>query len=875
MPQLALIYLVFFVSGAAALIYQIAWVRSLSLVFGGSHLAVTTVVSVFMGGLALGGYLVARRGHVGGNGIRRYARLEAGIALGALGFQLAMQAFPWIYPALAALAPESSAYLTVLRVILCVLVLLPITTMMGATLPVLVDFCATRRELFARRLSALYAVNTVGAVAGVGLAGFVLLPTTSISTTVTVAFCANLLAAATAWWLSRGVPAASDAEGDAVLPSVVATELAKLPFAREILFGAAISGFCALAYEVLWTRVLVLGLGATDYGFSAILIAFLIGIALGSALYNRFRARWIGGGGAANVGAVRLLALTHLLVGLLIAASLLRLYELPANYLAWQENFEHWGAGRFAARQWANLTMALVYLGLPALVMGAAFPLAGDLYGRACRSPAVAVGRLAAVNTLGAILGAALAGFVLIRLAGIERAIQLVVATNLAFAFFLVLRTTRFAARAWLAPVAVAAVAGVLLANPGWLRAWDDKFFAVYRSNRPELFASREKIAAAIANYRVLYYAEGNTSIVAATQTGPLKVFSTNGRVEATNGTQDVQNQFALGHLPTLLHREPREVLVVGGGAGMTLGATAVHPSVRRVTLAELEPKVLGVIREFGDLNHHVLESPKLKVVINDGRNHLLTTRDRYDVITSDPIHPWFRGAGYLYTREYFKLAAERLNPGGVMAQWLPLYQLDTDHIRAILASFAAAFDHVGIWLLYSDAVIVGSNTPLSYDLERIDGVFARAPAVAADLALVNMGGAPENLLSYHVAGTAAVRRLTQGARLNTDDNLYLEYDSPRAIGRLTEADNVRMLAAVREPASPMVLTGSAERRENWRRYEASRLAEQLDRIQLAAHQRLGDVPATREAAAALDGASTQIGRWRTIRAYLPGAHKP
>jgi spermidine synthase len=858
------LYAIFFVSGAAALIYQIAWVRSLSLIFGGSHLAVTTVIAIFMGGLALGSFAAARYVHACGNRLRLYAVLELCIAIGAVIFQALLQAYPSIYTALARLAPETPLFLTTVRVFLCVVILLPITTLMGATLPVLVDFCAERPSLLGRRLSALYAINTVGAVSGVLIAGFVLLPGSSISVTVGVALALNLVAAAGAWLLSRRFepqPAALEGRSMAPLDSPIDG------LASFILLGAAVSGFCALAYEVLWTRVLVISLGATDYGFTAILAAFLVGIGAGSALYNRLKSYWQRSG--EREAPLKLFALAQILIGASIAVSVARLYDLPGHYIAIRHTVEGWGLNPFNARQLANLIVALIYLGLPAVLMGVSFPLAGDLYGRYCRSAAFAVGRVASVNTLGAIAGASFAGFFMIQTLGIERSIHLVIIINVGYGLLLWLRASTRPRLSWLAPAGGLVLAVFLIAEPAALRAWDSNFFAVYRSNRPELFTSKEKIASALEKYKVLYYGEGNSSIVAATQLDELRIFSTNGRVEATTSLQDMQNQFALGHLPTLLHADPKRVLVVGGGAGMTLGATSVHPAVEQVTLAELEPKVLGVIREFADYNHDVLASRKLHVVINDGRNHLLTTNDRYDVITSDPIHPWFRGAGYLYTRQYFELAAARMNPGGVMAQWLPLYQMNTDHIRSVLASFAAAFKHTSVWLLYSDAVIIGSNSPLQLDLDRIDAIQSVSPDLASDLQRVHMGGPAENLLSYFLAGNEGVSRLIAGAKVNTDDNLYLEFDTPRAIGVLTEGPNIMMLSTARDSASPMMVSADRARMARWSSLEPDSLLSRIDRAQLGAHYKQGEHPGMRSLVFSLDNAELQLGRWKTIRAHL------
>src|SRR4030043_930583 len=232
----------------------------------------------------------------------------------------------------------------------------------------------------------------------------------------------------------------------------------------------------------------------------------------------------------------------------------------------------------------------------------------------------------------------------------------------------------------------LAAAAVLFLAlNQNALRVWDMKYFAIFRNNQPEAFRTPEMGREAIENTDVLYYGEGIESIVSSIKIkGGEQSFITNGRIEASSHLQALQCQFTLGHLPMLLNKSPKRVLVVGLGSGMTLGATSVHPSVEELTLVELEPKVIGVAKTFEKYNHSVLNNPKLKVVFNDGRNYLTTTKNKFDVITADPIHPWFRGAGYLYTKEYFKLVSEHLNPDGIICQWLPIYELSQEDLRSI-----------------------------------------------------------------------------------------------------------------------------------------------------------------------------------------------
>jgi len=852
----------FFLSGTSALVYEVVWVRSLSLVFGGSHLAVTTVVSVFMLGLAIGSFLAGRYLPQRASPLRLYGAMEMGIAAAAALFWLLSRDYPAIYVPLARLAPESPGYLTIVRVVLASVGMLPATLLMGATLPLLSAFAADRSEAVGARLSLLYGINTIGAVVGAVVTGFVLLPFAGIGAATAVAVSISGAVGAAALGLSRlagraGVPPAT------VSPAVASIAVADLSWARTIIAAAAISGFCALGYEVLWTRVLILGVGATDYGFTAVLASFLASIGLGSAAYGLV-ARPHGAGLVAQ--RVRGLGALQIAIALAITAAAACMERLPGWYVALRDAFEAASIAPFYARQLTNFGLAFVFLGPAAFAMGASFPLIADVYARLRHATADAVGRVAAANTLGALLGAAVSGYVLVQAAGIERSIQLLVVVNGGLGLWL-LATAARATRYRVAAAAVAATAAaVLLAAPDRLRVWDPGYFAVYRSNRPEVFATREMREAALRRAEVVYLAEGVSSIVSAVRTAGALAFATNGRVEASTGFRDVQNQYALGHLPMLLHRDPRSVLVVGAGAGMTAGATAIHPSVERVTLVELEPKVLGVVRAFADYNHHLLDSPRLNVVINDGRNHLLTTREQYDVITADPIHPWFRGAGYLYTAEYFRLAASRLKPGGVMAQWLPLYQMSPEHVASVCRTFGEAFDHTQAWLVHSDVVLIGSNSPIVVDEHALTARLSY-PTVQHDMAAVMMG-TPDDLMAYFAMGTTGVRAFAAGARLNTDDNLYLEFSSPRAIGRfITEPENIARISRHRESIAPYARFSSPESRARWEDPSVTRILRLVDQAQALAVAGAHESAEFHEIAAVLDRQAANLGRWRLLQA--------
>ena len=808
-----LIYLLFFLSGAAALVYQVVWVRSLTLVFGGSHLAVTAVLSIFMAGLAIGGYVVGRRVDHVRQPLRLYGLLELGIAASALLFSALLTIYPSIYVALARGRDDAPIYLTAVRMLFSVVALILPTVLMGGTLPVLSRFVSRQSGSLRGHLSFLYGFNTLGAVVGALVAGFVLLRLYSVSTALYIAVATNVVIGVASLLLQRradGVLTDTDqAEAPSAAPAAAGGVAAGTPGETRdplpltlVLWGIGISGFCALGYEVLWTRILTVAVGASVYGFTIILVAFLTGIALGSKAYGALGTIFPSAG-AGERGPVAWFGWTQVIIGLTALVVTAYLRDVPANAIRLQNVFFGSGAASFEARVWANFALAFLYMVVPALFMGAAFPMAAEALATQRTAVGRTVGNVLAANTTGAILGAAVSGLLLIRVLGIERSLQILAVVNLGLGLTVLasLRKPRWL-RAAAAASALAAVAFLAL-NQDALRMWDRKYFAIFRSNQPEAFSTPEKVREAVENTDVLYYAEGVESIVSVIRVkGGEQAFVTNGRVEASTYPQGQQVQYTLGHLPMLLHPNPTDVLVVGMGSGMTAGAAAAHPGVQQVTLVEIEPSVKGVARTFDAYNHRFLDNPRVNVVMNDGRNFLMTTDRTFDVITADPIHPWFRGAGYLYANEYFELAAQRLRPGGVIAQWLPIYELTPQDLKSVVTTFQRHFPHTMMWLTHYDAVLVGSNAPFQIDEAALQARIAE-PAVLGDLSRVTMGSAAD-FLSYFVMGTQGMKRFGEGGILNTDDRLYLEFSAPFSIATPSVmATDIEAIAAHRESIVP------------------------------------------------------------------------
>jgi spermidine synthase len=581
-----------------------------------------------------------------------------------------------------------------------------------------------------------------------------------------------------------------------------------LPF-RLVIWGIGVSGFCAMGYEVLWSRILSVAVGASAYGFTLLLMAFLSGIGLGSAAYGifcRVSGRWRRGFTTAADGAITAFGWVQVAIGATALLATMQFRILP-TYVAFLRSYilgVFPGGDQFQLVQLANFILVFSIMFVPAFFMGVAIPLAGGIHCRYRRTVGFAVGELLSFNTVGAIFGAGVSGYLLMYLFGIQRSLQLIILLNIGYGCLVIASIKWGKTAVWLTTVVALAALMVPVAAPESWRLWNPKMYAIYQSNKPEAYGSSDEFNEMLANMNIRYYAEGAQSIVSAIQSADVLFFITNGRVEASNTHHDMQCQYVLGHLPMLLHKNPRRVFVLGTGSGMTLGAVSVHPAVEKITLAEIEPQVLGVAKTFGIDNHYILNKPdpRLKIVFNDGRNYLLTTKDKFDVITADPVHPWFSGAGYLYSTEYFRLAAQRLNPGGIICQWLPLYELTDENLKSVVRTIRENFAYTMIWVTHYDAEIIASNSPLLINEQELEQRIS-AWQVLGDMRQIKMGSA-EDFLSYFVMGTEGTRAYSRGGRINTDDNLYLEFSAPRSIGmEYLRAANLAEILRNRESVLP------------------------------------------------------------------------
>lgn len=736
-PSLRLVLSLFFASGLAGLVYQVAWARLLSRVLGVDIHAVTTVVCTFMAGLGLGSYAVARWGGHLLRPLRAYGVIEVSIAVYAALTPGMIAGLETLYTnAAGGLGPLATSGV---RVGISALLLLIPTTLMGATLP-LVARAVASDSTAAGKIGLLYGVNTLGAVVGCLLAGFVLLAQLGIRGTLLVAAGVNLAA---------GVLALLAASGSEASP-IVHTPRRSEPRARFVLAVFFLAGVTALGYEVLWTRALLVHLRSSNYAFTVMLAVYLIGVACGSLVAARFAGR--------SRDPLRAVAVCQLGVVASVVAGLVAFPHLEqvGRLLTGSDRLES-----FAAAVVFMLTQASVVLLLPTAFMGAMLPFGVRAYHVASHDLGKSVGSLYAANTAGNVAGALLVGFGAIGWVGVRHSLIGMVALNLALAAAVVGWGTRSRRARWVAiGAAVGALTAVHLAVPGRL------FYHSIAKPGDE----------------IVYYREGASDTVAVLgRPGPPPLRSliySDGR--GASGTWTLAWNLYLGHLPMLLHPDPREVLHICIGAGNSLAAVARHAPAR-IDAVELSPHVREAARFFWT-NEGVLDDPSVRFIAEDGRNFLLRSRDRYDVISMEPPVLFTAGVVNLYTQEFYELVRRHLEPDGVALQWIPLLGLSEKNRGHLLRAFAEAFPAVSIWQQLESPVLllIGTERPLRLDLDAIQRRLA-APRLARDLEIMATPNA-EVFLSYFLLGDASTRRLAAPYEPVRDDRTIIDYSMPSQI---------------------------------------------------------------------------------------------
>ena len=800
-PERALFSLLFFLSGAAGLIYEVCWTRLLRLPMGNTVASLTTVLTAFMAGLALGSWVAGRRFSHSSRPLRIYAVLEAAIGLFCLALPWIVAGqepfFRWVYRSFG----DTHVAYHALRFSACAAVILIPATLMGATLPVLCRAFFDAPARIGRSIGWLYAVNAFGAVAGSLLAGFVLIPSIGQHGAIFVGVAISLTVAAVAGMAARGgVAAHRDPAGRAVPhrpraapatsvdPEVVALE------GRErvaLLMGYGLSGLAAMVLQIAWTRVLALAFGSSVYAFALLVAAFILGLALGSSAASRFADR------------IRRPALGFAAAELGIGFAALATVAMFQQFPEWIVKLVPQLAGDFSRFQLVQFALTFGALLLPTVCMGACLPLVGKALARDTENATETVGTAYSANAIGTIVGAFFGGFVLLPALGMHHTILVGAIVNLgvgiAFTVWFLPRP-----RGWIvaAGVAFVAVAALFFAPP-----LDPTLFtsgAYLYADRLNKMATGGSLAAALqAENRIILNREGVVSTITVKDyVNGARALFVNGKTDASDD-MDMPTQQLLGHIPALVHGAPKRVAVIGLASGATLAAIARHPGVESIDCIEIAPEMSEACRLFDHVNGAILDDPRVRVIVQDGRNHLALTDRKYDLIVSEPSNPWIAGIASLFTEEFFRACRDRLEPGGVVGIWMQTYGLDLHSLRSIVRTFQSVFPQSMLWetIFASDYQLIGSALPLAVPYGTLQARLA-SPRVAEELLRLDVRD-PAELLQHYVAGGERLQQFAATGDVYRDDRNRLEFDAPRLLHQPTSSEALQTLQALRQPGLP------------------------------------------------------------------------
>lgn len=802
-----IVWLIFILSGASALIYEVIWMRQLTLVFGSTVFATSTVLTAFMAGLALGSYYFGRK--IDENKmspLKIYALLEFGIGGFCLIWPLFLTLLTGIYVLIFRNITSEFYSLSIIRFILTFGILLIPSTLMGGTLPVLTRFFVKRLEQLGTNIGILYALNTFGAVVGTVVAGFFLIEAMGVTWSLRVAIIINIGVALVALLLARqtqeietddaalSVTTQEETETDeeGAYPQEITTSGVSRYEQRIVLWAIGISGFCALAYEVLWTRILVFFLGSTTYAFATMLAAFLFGIALGSMIL----ARWVD----KIKQPVITFGIVQLGIGLFALVLMPAFEQLYGLTYALQSTF---GGSRF----WTFFSCFLVMC-LPTFLMGASFPLVTKIYTGDAQHLGRSIGNVYAVNTVGSILGAFCAGFILIPLLNIRLSIVLMVVLNTGVGSFLILKGWRASQDSNSEPVSsgsgirglfqglgigvpivtvgLAIIMVLTLNQPLFLKS------TIYKTQRP-------------GDTVVDYEEEVDATVTTLKDDEGVFRLYVDANQAADASRWDSPSHRVIAHLPLLLHPNPKRALVVGFGMGLTSHSITQHGV--QVDAIELSKGVINAAQKhFKHINEDIFENRLFNYKLNDGRNHILMTQNKYDMISTGIIHPLVSaGSSNIYTEDFYRLCKRILTEDGVMCQWVPLHRLPEDHYKMIVRTFVHVFPETTLWYKYTPdfVILIGTKDPLTINyknfMER-----AQLPSIREGLSADDLDGM--SLLDSFMMGPKALMEYVGAGPIHTDDRPRLEFFKSSDLTTST-AVNIIGMKDFRKRITPPFLT--------------------------------------------------------------------
>ena len=770
-PRLSIVLALFFVSGLAALIYQVLWIKELSLLFGNSAQATAATLTAFFTGIAAGNAYWGRRASTLTRPLLSYGVLELCVTFSAILYFVVYFAYDSVYPVLFSVFENAPLIFALAKFALALLLFFPAAFFMGGTLPVMTQYLVRNRETLGKRASTLYAINTFGAASGAIAAGFYLPRALGIDVSYFLAMTATLLVGIVAIVLGRNTTMQEteshltdsknnnkinkkDQNGRDMISSQMLSVLALL------------SGFASLALQVLWVRMFAQVLHNSVYSYSAILSVFLIALALGGAITRQLASRQID----VNWFLPVLLSLAALLVG--ASPVLFHFLTNGIAYFGSDESFIEYLLQIFL--------LTATVIGPPTIVIGILLPYLFRLAENSHRGPGETVGRLVTINTIGAIIGSFAAGFIMLGWLGLWSSLQAIALLYVFAAFwFLIVRQVPSLSKntskkaiskdsvfkniaAKVMPIGVIPITVILI------------LFTILSTSQLQVVR-----IAANKNETLLKVWEGADATVAVVRRdGHLRTKLNNWY--ALGGTGAMTSQQMQTQLPLFLHSDPKSLFYLGLGTGITAG-TALKYKVDEVVVAEISPSAISASEEFfTDYTNNLFDDPRVSVIAEDGRNVLRGSKNTYDLIISDLFIPWKAGAGNLYAVEHYEVALKRLNIGGMYAQWLPLYQLTEEEFVIIARTMQEVFPMVSMWR----GNFSGKSPVLALIGHREHSVLSpNAPVVRASKRALsghlNKRSSKVPLMSHYVGTLRADDTRLSSAPLNTDSHRQIEYLAP------------------------------------------------------------------------------------------------
>jgi len=757
-----IVVLLFFISGAAGLIYEVTWVRMLTTVFGNTVYATSAVLSAFMSGLALGSYLLGRTSTRIRHPLRIYAILELGIAACAVlmpwGVKLSYVLYTFVYNSI---SPDPK-FLEAVRFVVSCLLLLPPTILMGGTLPILTRVFVRQGKSVSAGVGALYALNTFGAMVGCFASGFVLIAAFGVSGTVYLAVALNTVIGLAAFALSKLHPQLESdlslADVEAPKSGLAATINGGVP-AWFILLAYGVSGLTAMGYEVIWTRLLIFIFGTTTYAFSIMLITFLFGIALGSAVASRLADRL--------KFPLRTFAELEALVGF---AALVAMY-LMKYMVSFNEDI----ISGLQVTTWKGLMVSrFIQAGLimlpSTIIMGAMFPIIGRVNVKSIHLAGRDIGSIYSANTVGCILGAPLAGFILLPLVGSVHGMLIFIAMNLIVAaVLLVLLAPKQSKKLMLSAYCAVFVVAMFIITPRTL------YYDLLNYHQ--------------ADSKLVYWDEGPSGTVTVHQFSNRLLIASDGIDVAGTAMKLRTTQIFQAHIPLLLHPNPRSILQIGFGTGETSRVVLLH-NPDRYDCAEICSGIIKASPFFTSINYGVVKDPRFNLQLNDGKNYVVMTNRTYDVIMNDSIWPFLSGNSSLYTRDHFQAGRDRLNPGGIMSSWIPMDVRKID-IQTIFKTFQDVFPNSFLWMPMNGenkhALLIGFRDDGRIDFKTFREKMQR-PEIRPTLELIGATD-PYALVSCIQLDPEGMRKYAAGGVINSDDKPFLEFYAARRLSLETDIE--------------------------------------------------------------------------------------